>query len=72
MFQCTLSITQVNTICIWRSPTLTNEPMLSHSATIYQTIPLYWAVVVAQLVERLLPLQEVRGLNPVIGKLSII
>ena len=28
-----------------------------------------WAVVVAQLVERLLPMPEVCGLNPVIGKL---
>ena len=28
-----------------------------------------WAVVVAQLVERSLPTTEVRGLNPVIGKL---
>ena len=28
-----------------------------------------WAVVVAQLVERSLPTPEVRGLNPVIGKL---
>ena len=27
-----------------------------------------WAVVVAQLVERLLPIPEVRGSNPVIGK----
>ena len=27
-----------------------------------------WAVVVSQLVERLLPIPEVRGLNPVIGK----
>ena len=27
-----------------------------------------WAVVVAQLVERSLPIPEVRGLNPVIGK----
>ena len=30
---------------------------------------LSWAVVVAQLVERLLPTPEVRGSNPVIGKL---
>ena len=29
---------------------------------------LHWAVVVAQLVERLLPIPEVRGSNPVIGK----
>ena len=29
---------------------------------------LSWAVVVAQLVERLLPTPEVRGSNPVIGK----
>ena len=28
----------------------------------------YWAVVVAQLVERSLPIPEVRGSNPVIGK----
>jgi len=28
----------------------------------------YWAVVVAQLVERLLKIPEVRGSNPVIGK----
>ena len=28
----------------------------------------YGAVMVAQLVERLLPIPEVRGLNPVIGK----
>ena len=27
-----------------------------------------WAVVVAQLVEQSLPIPEVRGLNPVIGK----
>ena len=27
-----------------------------------------WAVVVAQLVEQLLPIPDVRGLNPVIGK----
>ena len=27
-----------------------------------------WEVVVAQLVERLLPIPEVRGSNPVIGK----
>ena len=27
-----------------------------------------WAVVVAQLVERLLPIPDVRGSNPVIGK----
>ena len=27
-----------------------------------------WAVVVAQLVEQLLPIPEVLGLNPVIGK----
>ena len=27
-----------------------------------------WAVAVAQLVERSLPIPEVRGLNPVIGK----
>ena len=31
-------------------------------------IGLFWAVVVAQLVERLLPTPEVRSLNPVIGK----
>ena len=30
---------------------------------------LHWAVVVAQLVERLLPIPEVRGSNPVIGKI---
>ena len=30
-----------------------------------------WAVVVAQLVERSLPIQEVRGSNPVIGKNSV-
>ena len=29
----------------------------------------YWAVVMAQLVERLLPTPEVCGLNPAIGKL---
>ena len=28
----------------------------------------YWAVVVAQLVEQSLPIPEVRGSNPVIGK----
>ena len=28
----------------------------------------YWAVVVAQLVERSLPIPEVRSSNPVIGK----
>ena len=31
-------------------------------------IQISWAVVVAQLVERLLPIPEVRGSNPVIGK----
>ena len=30
---------------------------------------LTWAVVVAQLVERLLPKPEIRGLNPVISKI---
>ena len=30
-----------------------------------------WAVVVAQLVERLLPIPEVRGSNPVISKIYI-
>ena len=30
--------------------------------------PMCWAVVVAQLVEQLLPIPEVRGSNPVIGK----
>ena len=30
-----------------------------------------WAVVVAELVERLLPIPEVRGSNPVIGKIYI-
>ena len=29
----------------------------------------YWEVVVAQLVEQLLPIPEVRGSNPVIGKI---
>ena len=32
----------------------------------------YWAVVVAQLVERSLPIPEVRGSNPVIGKILFI
>ena len=31
-------------------------------------IIIHWAVVVAQLVEQLLPIPEVRGLNPAIGK----
>ena len=31
----------------------------------------FWAVVVAKLVERLLPTPEVRALNPVIGKIFI-
>ena len=33
-----------------------------------QQIKKRWEVVVAQLVERLLPIPEVRGSNPVIGK----
>ena len=31
----------------------------------------FWAVVVVKLVERSLPIPEVRGLNPVIGKIYI-
>ena len=31
-----------------------------------------WAVVVAQLVERSLPIPEVRGSNPVIGKIRLV
>ena len=33
-----------------------------------QKIKCSWAVVVAQLVEKSLPIPKVRGLNPVIGK----
>ena len=32
------------------------------------TLLIYWAVVVAQLVEWSLPIPEVRGSNPVLGK----
>ena len=34
-------------------------------------MPPFWAVVVAQFVERLLPIPEVLSLNPVIGKFYI-
>ena len=39
--------------------------------SIIKKVGLYWAVVVAQLVERLLPIPEVHGSNPVIGKIYI-
>ena len=39
--------------------------------TIFCTKSFEWAVVVAQLVERLLPSPEVRGLNPIISKTII-
>ena len=35
----------------------------------YKVYGYFWAVIVAQLVERSLTTPEVRGLNPVIGKL---
>ena len=38
------------------------------SFALSQNLNTTWAVVVAQLVERLLPIPEVRGSNPVIGK----
>ena len=47
------------------------ENLLLLMLSIIKKVGLYWAVVVAQLVERLLPTPEVHGSNPVIGKIYI-
>ena len=45
------------------------EPLLIFVYRLYIYIQTFREVVVAQLVERSLPIPEVRGLNPVIGKI---
>ena len=46
------------------------ELMIGESSTLNMALryKFLWAVIVAQLVEQSLPIPEVRGLNPVIGK----
>ena len=53
------------------SAVLTNQALRPGGHRTETKLEIFWEVVVAQLVEQLLPIPEVHGSNPVFGKIHI-
>ena len=62
-------LTVVDSVALLQIDGIYREHILEHFLPISKQTPKPRAVVVAQLAERLLPIPEVRGSNPVFGKI---